>query len=59
MFLKAGLKYHASELLVLNTQNIIFLKFENKKLLKVIKEDFKLKLLIKKIYKINDESNKI
>jgi len=59
MFLKAGLKYHALGLLVLNTQNIMFLKFEDEKFLKAIKEDFKLELLIKKIYKIDDEGNKI
>jgi len=46
-------------LLVLNTQNIMFLKFEDEKFLKAIKEDFKLELLIKKIYKIDDEGNKI
>ena len=59
MFLKAGLKYHASGLLVLNTQNIMFLKFEDKKLLKTIKEDFKLELSIKKVYEIDDEGNEI
>jgi len=37
----------------------MFLKFKNKKLLKVIKEDFKFNLLIKKVYEINDEDNKI
>ena len=37
----------------------MFLKFEDKKPLKAIKEDFKLKLLIKKVYKINNKSNKI
>ena len=37
----------------------MFLKFKDEKLLKVIKEDFKLKLLIKKIYEINDEGNEI
>ena len=59
MLLKAGLKYYASGLLVLSIQNIVFLKFKDKKLLKVIKEDFKLELLIKKVYKIDDEGNKI
>jgi len=59
MLLKAGLKYHASGLLVLNTQNIMFLKFEDKKLLKTIKEDFKLELSIKKVYEIDDEGNEI
>jgi hypothetical protein len=59
MFLKAGFKYHASGLLILNTQNIMFLEFKDKKLLKAIKKDFKLKLLIKKIYEINDEGNEI
>jgi hypothetical protein len=37
----------------------VFLEFENKKPLKVIKENLKLELLIKKVYKIDDESNKI
>ena len=37
----------------------MFLKFKNKKLLKVIKEDFKFNLLIKKVYKINNKSNEI
>ena len=59
MFLKAGFKYHVSGLLILNTQNIMFLKFEDKKPLKAIKEDFKFNLLIKKIYEINNENNKI
>ena len=59
MLLKAGLKYHASGLLVLSIQNIMFLEFKDKKPLKAIKEDFKLELLIKKIYKIDDEGNKI
>jgi hypothetical protein len=59
MLLKAGLKYHASRLLILNTRNIMFLKFKNKKPLKAIKEDFKLNLSIKKVYKIDDESNEI
>ena len=59
MLLKAGLKYYASGLLVLSIQNIVFLKFKDKKPLKAIKEDFKLNLSIKKIYKIDDESNEI
>ena len=37
----------------------MFLKFEDKKPLKAIKEDFKLKLLIKKVYEIDDEGNEI
>jgi len=37
----------------------VFLKFKNKKPLKVIKEDFKLNLLIKKVYEIDNEDNKI
>ena len=37
----------------------MFLKFKNKKLLKVIKEDFKFNLLIKKVYKINNKGNEI
>ena len=59
MLLKAGLKYHASGLLVLSTQNIMFLEFKDEKLLKAIKEDFKLELSIKKVYEIDDEGNKI
>jgi len=59
MLLKAGFKYHASGLLILNIRNIMFLKFKDKKPLKAIKEDFKLNLSIKKIYKIDDESNEI
>jgi len=59
MLLKAGLRYYASGLLVLNTQNIVFLEFEDKKPLKAIKEDLKPELLIKKVYKIDDESNEI
>jgi hypothetical protein len=37
----------------------MFLKFKDKKLLKAIKEDFKLDLSIKKVYKIDDKSNEI
>ena len=37
----------------------MFLKFEDKKLLKTIKEDFKLELSIKKVYEIDDEGNEI
>lgn len=37
----------------------MFLKFKNKKPLKAIKEDPKPKLLIKKVYKINNKGNKI
>ena len=59
MLLKAGLKYHALGLLVLSTQNIMFLEFNDEKLLKAIKEDFKLELSIKKVYEIDDEGNKI
>jgi hypothetical protein len=59
MLLKAGLRYHASGLLVLSTQNIVFLEFEDEKPLKAIEEDLKLELLIKKIYEIDDEGNKI
>jgi hypothetical protein len=59
MLLKAGLKYHALRLLVLNTQNIVFLEFEDEKPLKAIKEDFKPELSIKKVYKIDNKSNKI
>ena len=59
MLLKAGLRYHASGLLVLNTQNIVFLEFKDKKPLEAIKEDLKLELSIKKIYEIDDEGNEI
>jgi hypothetical protein len=59
MLLKAGLKYHALRLLVLNTQNIVFLEFEDEKPLKAIEEDFKPELSIKKVYKIDNKSNKI
>jgi len=37
----------------------MFLEFKDKKLLKVIKKDFKFDLLIKKIYEINNEGNEI
>jgi hypothetical protein len=37
----------------------MFLKFKDKKLLKVIKKDFKFNLLIKKVYEINNENNEI
>jgi hypothetical protein len=59
MLLKAGLRYHALGLLVLNTQNIVFLEFEDKKPLKAIKEGPKPNLSIKKVYKINDKGNEI
>jgi hypothetical protein len=59
VLLKAGLKYHASGLLVLSTQNIMFLEFKDEKPLKAIKEDLKPELLIKKVYEINDEGNEI
>ena len=59
MLLKAGLEYYASGLLVLSTQNIVFLEFEDEKPLKAIKEDLKPELLIKKVYEIDDEGNKI
>ena len=59
MLLKAGLKYYALGLLILNTQNIVFLEFKNKKPLKAIKEGLKPNLLIKKVYKINNKGNKI
>ena len=59
MLLKAGLKYHASGLLILSIQNIMFLEFEDEKPLKAIKEDFKPELLIKKVYEIDDEGNEI
>ena len=59
MLLKAGLKYHALGLLILGTQNIIFLEFKDKKPLEAIKEGPKLNLLIKKIYKIDNKGNEI
>ena len=59
MLLKAGLRYHASGLLVLSTQNIVFPEFEDEKPLKAIEEDSKLELLIKKVYEIDDEGNEI
>ena len=59
MLLKAGLRYHASGLLVLSTQNIVFLEFKDEKPLKAIEEDLKLELSIKKVYEINDEGNEI
>jgi len=59
MLLKAGLRYHASGLLVLSTQNIVFLEFEDEKPLKAIEEDPKPELLIKKVYEIDDEGNEI
>jgi hypothetical protein len=59
VFLKAGLRYYALGLLVLGTQNIVFLEFKNKKPLKAIKEGPKPNLLTKKVYKINDKGNKI
>ena len=37
----------------------MFLEFKDEKPLKAIKEDFKPDLLIKKVYKINNEGNKI
>ena len=37
----------------------MFLEFKDKKPLKAIEKDFKPELLIKKIYEINDEGNKI
>jgi hypothetical protein len=36
-----------------------FLEFNNKKPLKAIKEDLKSNLLIKKVFKINNNGNKI
>jgi hypothetical protein len=59
MLLKAGLRYHASGLLVLSTQNIVFLEFEDEKSLEAIEEDLKPELSIKKVYEIDDEGNEI
>jgi hypothetical protein len=36
-----------------------FLEFNNEKLLEAIEEDLKLNLLIKKVFKINNNSNTI
>ena len=59
MLLKAGLRYYALGLLVLGTQNIVFLEFKDKKPLEVIEEGPKPNLLIKKVYKINNKVNNI
>jgi len=59
MLLKAGLRYHASGLLVLSTQNIMFLEFKDEKPLEAIEEDLKPELSIKKVYEIDDEGNEI
>jgi hypothetical protein len=59
VLLKAGLGYHASGLLVLGTQNIVFPEFEDEKPLEAIEEDPKPELSIKKIYEIDDEGNEI
>ena len=37
----------------------MFLEFKDTKPLKAIEEDFKLELLIKKVYEIDDEGNEI
>jgi hypothetical protein len=37
----------------------VFLEFKDEKPLKVIEEDFKLELSIKKVYEIDDEGNEI
>jgi hypothetical protein len=54
-----GFSYYALRLLVLGFKLIEFLKFNNEKPLKAIKEDLKPNLLIKKVFKINSNSNKI
>jgi hypothetical protein len=59
VLLEAGLRYHASGLLVLGTQNIVFPEFKDEKSLEAIEETLKPNLLSKKVYKINDEGNKI
>jgi hypothetical protein len=59
VLLKAGLGYYALGLLVLGTQNMVFLEFKNEKPLEAIEEGPKPNLLIKKVYKINDEGNEI
>ena len=59
MLLKAGLRYHTLGLLILGTQNIVFLEFKDEKPLEAIKEGPKPNLLIKKVYKINNKGNKI
>ena len=59
MLLKAGLKYYTLGLLVLDTQNIVFLEFKDEKPLKAIEEGPKPNLLIKKVYKIDNKGNEI
>jgi hypothetical protein len=59
ILLEAGLRYYASGLLILDTQNIVFLGFKDKKPLEAIKETPKPDLLSKKVYKINNKGNKI
>jgi hypothetical protein len=59
VLLKAGLRYHASGLLILDTQNIVFPEFKDKKPLEAIEEGPKPNLSIKKVYKINNKGNKI
>jgi hypothetical protein len=51
--------YYALELLVLGFKLIEFPEFNNKKPLKAIEEDLKPNLLTKKVFKINNNSNKI
>jgi hypothetical protein len=59
IFQYIGFSYYTLKLLVLNFKLIEFLEFNNKKPLKAIKEDLKPNLLIKKVFKINSNSNKI
>jgi hypothetical protein len=59
VLLKAGLGYYALGLLILGTQNIVFLEFEDEKPLKAIEEGPKPNLLIKKVYEINNKGNEI
>jgi hypothetical protein len=59
IFQYIGFSYYTLGLLILGFKLIEFLEFNNKKPLKVIKEDLKPNLLIKKVFKINSNSNKI
>ena len=59
MLLKAGLGYHASGLLVLGTQNMVFPEFEDEKPSEAMEEGPKPDLSTKKVYEIDDEGNEI
>jgi hypothetical protein len=59
VLLKAGLGYHASGLLVLGTQNMVFPEFEDEKPSEAMEEGPKPDLSTKKVYEIDDEGNEI